>query len=180
MSLALLLPLLLVGVPPFAQTAAPPAAASADVPCATPRPSLPAGLEGWTTREPLAAGGSTRSAPVMVIGRAADLRLVPAERVTVTVPPPRPLEAGGTAGLALFQVAEAGRYRVALGTAAWIDVARAGRALPPVAYGHGPACTGIRKIVDFDLAPGRYVLQLSGTQAPTLPVMIVRARRGVA
>ena len=75
----------------------------------------------------------------------------------------------------MFQVARAGTYRVALGTSAWIDVVRAGRALPSQAHGHGPACTGIRKIVDFRLTPGRYVLQLSGTMATTLPVLIGRS-----
>ena len=59
---------------------------------------------------------------------------------------------------------------------AWVDVVRAGRALASSAHGHGPACTGIRKIVDFRLQPGRYVLQVSGGTSASVPVLIARAQ----
>ncbi|MEH3047056.1 hypothetical protein [Sphingomonas adhaesiva] len=148
--------------------------AATDPRCATVRPAIPVELARWSQRTALAAGTSTRSAPVLVIGQATDLRLAPVERVTVAAQPGRTTDAGGTAGLALFQVARAGTYRVALGEAAWIDVIRAGRALPSRAHGHGPMCSGIRKIVDFRLVPGRYVLQIAGTQSGAVPVMIAR------
>ncbi|WP_277979316.1 hypothetical protein [Sphingomonas phyllosphaerae] len=172
LTLSLLLPLL-VAAAPIAQ--APGAEPTADQRCAVSRPPLPAGLTGWSRRAPLAAGTSTRSAPVIVVGHGADLRLAPADQVTPAVTSQREPDTGETAGLALFQVARPGTYRVALGNAAWIDVVRAGRALTASAHGHGPACTGIRKMVDFKLEPGRYVLQLSGTKAASLPVMIARA-----
>ncbi|WP_258046302.1 hypothetical protein [Sphingomonas folli] len=176
-TVSLLLPLF-VAAAPIAQAPAPEPAA--DQRCAVARPALPAGLTGWSRRAPLAAGISTRSAPVIVVGHGADLRLAPAEQVTPAVAPPREPDLGETAGLALFQIARAGTYRVALGDAAWIDVVRAGRALAASAHGHGPACSGIRKMVDFQLGPGRYVLQLSGTKASSLPVMIARAPRVAA
>lgn len=141
------------------------------------RPAFPPELSGWSTRSALAAGKSTRSAPVMVVGRGIDLRLAAAGSVTPPVTPKKLAEAGDTAGLALFQITRAGTYRVALGGPAWIDVVRAGKALPSTAHAHGPMCTGIRKIVDFRLRPGRYVLQLTGTQAPTIPVLIAHAGR---
>ena len=43
-----------------------------------------------------------------------------------------------------------------------------------VAHGRGPACSGIRKMVDFALEPGLYVLQIAGNGGPSLPVMIAR------
>jgi hypothetical protein len=55
-----------------------------------------------------------------------------------------------------------------------VDVIREGAAVPSVAHGHGPACTGIRKMVDFDLASGAYTLQLAGNASATLPLMLVR------
>lgn len=176
MSPALLLPLLLAAAPLPAQDAA----ATSDMSCATVRPAYPAGLEGWTTREPVLAGSSVRSAPVIAIGRAADVRLVAAERITPATPPARQPEPSSGAGLVLFQVAQPGIYRVALGGSAWIDVVRAGKALRSTAHGHGPTCTGIRKIVDFNLTTGRYILQLTGAQGMTLPVMIVRSRKVAA
>lgn len=80
---------------------------------------------------------------------------------------------GGTAALLSFTVAKAGVYQIGLGSGAWIDVVSGGKALGSVAHGHGPICTGLRKIVDFELAPGRYALQLSGIKAATIRVMIV-------
>lgn len=164
----LLTPLLLIAAPVLAQEAA------TDQRCATMRPAIPAELSHWGQRTALAAGTSTRSAPVLVIGQAADLRLAAADRVTVATPPGRSVEPDGSAGLALFQIERAGTYRVALGDAAWVDVVRAGRALPSRAHGHGPMCSGIRKIVDFDLSPGRYVLQIAGTSSSAVAVLIAR------
>ena len=161
--------LLLAGAPQAAEPAA-------DPKCATVRPAFPAGFGGWSTRAPLAAGASPRTAPVLAVGRAADLTLHPLADVTPVAPWGKPPAPGGQAGLAMFQVARGGTYRVALGSAAWVDVVRAGRALASSAHGHGPACTGIRKIVDFRLQPGRYVLQVSGGTSASVPVLIARAQ----
>ena len=69
---------------------------------------------------------------------------------------------------------EAARYRIALGAGAWIDVVEDGRAVTSVAHAHGPACSGIHKTVDFDLAPGKYVLQVAGSDAPVATVMVAK------
>lgn len=167
----LLLPLaaMLPAVPATAQDGV-----VSDPRCATIRPSFPAELAGWSTRTPLAAGRAPRNAPVLALGRGADLSLHPLVQVQAVAPWGREPMPESQGGLAMFQVTRAGTYRVALGSAAWIDVVRAGKSLPSSAHGHGPACTGIRKIVDFRLTPGRYVLQLSGSAAATLPVLIAR------
>ncbi len=173
MSPALLFPLLMAAAPPQESPAPEPA-------CAATRPVLPVGFEGWSVRTPTDAGAGTRSAPVMVLGRATDLRLVPFDRLIPATPPVRIPEAGSVAGMALFQVARAGTYRFALGGPAWIEIVRGGHVVPAVAHGHGPACTGIRKMIDFRLAPGRYIMQLTGASAATLPVMIAPAQRVAA
>ena len=50
---------------------------------------------------------------------------------------------------------------------------RDGKIIGSVAHTEGPPCSGIRKIVDFTLAPGRYALQLSGaTKAPTRVLIV--------
>lgn len=147
---------------------------SADPRCATIRPAFPAELAGWSTRAPLVAGTAPRNAPVLLVGRGADVSLAPGDQLQPVAAPGRAPEAGTSGGLLMFQVARAGTYRVALGGPAWIDVVRRGRALASTGHGHGPACTGIRKIVDFRLAPGRYVLQLTGSVATSLPVLIGR------
>ncbi|WP_260599645.1 hypothetical protein [Sphingomonas endolithica] len=78
----------------------------------------------------------------------------------------------GNGALASFTVARAGPYRIGLSNAARVDVVRGGKALESIAHGHGPICTGLRKIVDFTLPRGTYVLQLSGMPADETKVMI--------
>lgn len=174
MSPALFLPLLLSAANPLPQEPA------TDPSCATVRVALPVGLEGWGARAPIEAGSSVRNAPVLTIGRASDLQLVTTDRITPVALPGRTPPAGSGGGLALFQVAEPGTYQVALGSTGWIDVVRAGKSLPAVTFAHGPACTGIRKVVDYRLRPGRYILQLSGTPGMAVPVLIARKRQAAA
>ena len=71
-------------------------------------------------------------------------------------------------------ITEAGTYAVAIDQTAWIDVARDGASLHSSGNGHGPACSSIRKIVDFQLQPGRYTINVSRTQAPTVRLLVVR------
>lgn len=81
----------------------------------------------------------------------------------------------GKSAIAYFAIPRTGTYKVALGSGAWVDVVSQGRALASTAHGHGPACTGIRKIVDFNLAKGLYALQLAGIAGDSVKVMIVPA-----
>jgi hypothetical protein len=90
--------------------------------------------------------------------------VVPGEAVRV-----RPAQGAVTLG-----IAEAGTYGIALDIPAWIDVSRDGRALASVRHGHGPACSTICKIVDFELSPGRYTVTLSRTEAPNARILVVR------
>lgn len=82
---------------------------------------------------------------------------------------------GGNAALVPIQIDTGGTYRIALSDASWIDVTTANQVLPSIAHRHGPACSGIRKIVDFKLDSGRYALHLSGMKAASVKVLIERA-----
>ncbi|MES3081389.1 hypothetical protein [Sphingomonas faeni] len=75
-----------------------------------------------------------------------------------------------------FDVAKAGTYRVALGGAAWIDVVQSGKVLTSAAHAHGPACSPVKKMVDFVLPAGRYALQLSGAKTAELFVSVTTIR----
>ena len=139
---------------------------AAPAPCATPAPPPPE-FVGWEKRAALADGGT------IAIGQSAALTLASAPRFAVT---PGHAPAAGTFGATLrFTVATAGTYRVAVGSAVWIDVVRAGASLTSTAHDRGPACSPVRKIVDFRLAPGVYALQVSGSATPSVGVMVVRA-----
>src|SRR3546814_11240362 len=66
------------------------------------------------------------------------------------------------------EVKKAGRLIVALDAGAWIDLVRDGAAQKSITHGHGPACSGIRKMVEYDVTPGRYQLQIGN--APTAAI----------
>lgn len=54
----------------------------------------------------------------------------------------------------------------------WVDVAQDGKPAETVRFGPGPACSGIRKAVVFDLEAGEHVLELSGGTENTVGVLI--------
>ena len=140
--------------------------------------ALPAELAGWSPRgrRTATASAGAASSTALGLGRAAQLRLTPTPAVRYALRPEKPGELSGYGGLASFTILRSGIYRVALGSAAWVDVVRNGKAVKSVAHGHGPACSGIRKLVSFRLPPGRYLLQVSGNADPVIKAMVVPLR----
>ena len=129
--------------------------------------AVPPALAGFA--RPVAA----RAGAVLEPGRAMRVPLTRDARLTVA---PGKVPAPGThGGTFTLKVARAGRYRIALDAAVWIEVAHGGaHRLTSVAHGHAPPCSGARKLVDFDLAPGTYLVQLSGAAAPAATVLVAR------
>lgn len=143
--------------------------------CATPG-ELPASLEGWRETASLQAAGNRKAlrGARLTPGQAAAVTLLPTPKVAYPV---RPEKTGGTVsygGILSFSVAEEGVWRVALGAAPWIDVVKDGVALRSVAHGPGPECTGIRKMVDYQLSPGTYTLQIAANGTDAVAVMVAR------
>lgn len=155
-----------------AQPATPPGASPA---CpATPAP-LPPAFSAWPNATALTSApdkpglAMTQIAP----GEAENLALHPTAEVHYVSPPAKPGGAGSFGGMVGVHVTAAGTYRVALGAPAWIDLVANGATLPATGHGHGPDCSGIRKIVDFALQPGDYVLQVAASATPSLTVLVV-------
>ncbi len=133
---------------------------------------LPAELGGWSRMTPLAGGADVAGAAQLPLGGGARATLVATPALRPARTPPKADAPDTFGGLFSVTIAVAGRYRVALGGAAWVDVLSGSRSLTSVAHGHGPACSPIRKTVDFDLAPGRYLLQLTGSKTAILPLIV--------
>ncbi|WP_298091581.1 homogentisate 1,2-dioxygenase [uncultured Sphingomonas sp.] len=151
------------------------AQAAAPAPCPTSPAPLPAMLSGWRQSAPVAAAQNTRgvSRAMLPIGTSVRAALHPFAELAFTVPPPpKASSPAAQGGLFAFSITRPGRYRVALDAPAWVDVVAAGRAATAVAHGHGPACSGIRKMVDFDLRAGRYLLQVAGHEGSSLTLMV--------
>lgn len=168
MMIAMMMAVLLGGASPAQEQA------TAQPPCPANPVALPAEMAGWRRMVPLKAGTSAAKATDLAIGEGARLALLPAAGLAYPVPPAKPGDAASKGGIVSVRVPVDGRYRIALGAGAWIDVVKDGKALPSAAHSHGPACSGIRKMVDFDLTPGRYLIQLAASPAADLPIMVAR------
>ena len=128
--------------------------------------TLPTELAAWRNPAPL-------SGPLHT-GMAVNLALRPIAELQPAVAPHQARDGGATTGARLdLDVAAAGTYRVAIDHGAWIDMVKDGQPLRPVANARGPACSSIHRILDFPLSPGRYVIQLSGTAAPSARLLVV-------
>ena len=139
---------------------------------------LPAALAGWTEKVPLIAAQDSMSVAAAAItpGGAVDVGLVSTPAVTYIAQPSHPGDAASYGGMLSLAVATAGTYRIAVGSAAWVDLVRGQTLLNSVGHGRGPACSGIRKMVDFEVPPGSYVLQIVGNTEPRIPVLVVKLR----
>ncbi len=145
-------------------------------PCPATAPALPPELAGWATKAAITAAAQARDGAKSVLapGQAATIALLPTPQVRYPAQPAKAGDGASHGGLVSFAVATPGTYRVALGAGAWIAVAQRGSLLASVGHGHGPACSGVRKMVDFALRPGRYVLEIAASAQPSLDVMIAR------
>lgn len=137
---------------------------------------IPAPLGGWTSAAPLKAAADYKSSrrAELVPGKAAVVGLLQTPKVEYPVRPEKP---GGTVsfgGIIRFAVAEEGVWRVALSSGAWVDLIKDGEAAASIAHGRGPACTGIRKMVDYRLKPGTYALQVAANGSDTVTLMVAR------
>lgn len=151
------------------ETMTPPAACPASP--ATPPPAFAA----WSNATAMPAATDQPGLAIARIapGEAEILALRPTPEVHYALRPAKP---GGTVsygGMVQLTIKDAGTYRVALGSAAWVDLLADGKSLTSSAHGHGPDCTGIRKIVDFTLQPGDYVLQVAANGTPEVTLLVV-------
>ena len=147
---------LLLATPALAQDAAPD--------CKVTTPAYPGPLASWP--KPVVSDGK-----LIAVGQAAKLVLVPQEKLKYAVKPQK----DGLGAILTVQVMAKGRYQIASSGRVWIDLLHAGGALTSVEHAHGPACSGIAKIVQFDLEPGPYTIALSGGASPDLTLLIAPA-----
>lgn len=121
------------------------------------------------------AGQTFSQMAALTLGQPTGVALGDTGKVTYLAMPEHAPPPGSKGGLLKFVATVVGTYRIALGTGAWIDVLdAAAKPVVSVAHMHGAACSGVRKIVDFRLAPGTYAVQLSGSGDATTSVTVSR------
>lgn len=146
--------------------------------CSAPA-AVPADLAGWSAahrsvKAAVKAGGAAKA--LLEQGVAVDAALAPTPKVAYAIEPGKPGGSVSYGGLFAFDVAAAGRYRVAQSGRSWVDVIVDGKAVPSVAHGHGPDCSGIAKMVEYDLPAGRHLLQIAANGEQALAVMVAPVR----
>jgi hypothetical protein len=136
----------------------------------------PPALAGWTSKQDVSSASKADGLPraALTIDRGATVALHPTREVSYVAQPDKPGGSVASGGLLSVSIATAGTYQVNLSSGAWIDLLQDGKAVLSTAHAPGPACTGIRKTVQFPLQPGRYVLQLSANADPIIQVMVSR------
>jgi hypothetical protein len=160
-----------------ALAAGPTAAQPAASVCQSSDLGLAPSLAAWTAKiDVVSATGPAGLGPAELrVGQAARVTLHGTREVSYSAQPAKPGGSVAHGGLLGLSVDRAGTYRVVLSSAAWVDVVRDGQAVASIAHGHGPDCSTIRKMVDYPLQPGVYVLQISANADPQAAVMVTGA-----
>jgi len=81
----------------------------------------------------------------------------------------------GYAGLAAIDVPKAGTLQLALDNKTYVDLVRSGKPLALAGEPRMKGCHGVPKMLAFKVAPGRYLVQLSG--APGTSIRIATSLR---
>lgn len=136
-------------------------------------PALAAWAEPHGSLNAVSRARATKGA-LLTLGEAVDATLLPTPTVKYSVPPVKPGGSVSFGGMFAFDVADAGTYRVSLSTHSWTDVIEGNAALQSVAHGHGPECTSLAKMVDYELQPGRHILQIAANGEPGVTIMVVK------
>lgn len=166
--------MLLAAAVPAAAAAAPSGKDTASCPAA---PVLPPELADWArgaTSKTIYAYGDDLGADWSPLGAArTELPLHKFESLRYGIAPDHKPDVYKFGGMIPIDVKKPGRLVVALDAGAWIDLVRDGKVVKSVTHGHGPACSGIRKMVEFDATQGRYLLQIVNAPTASIHAMAV-------
>jgi hypothetical protein len=127
-------------------------------------------------RSLLAKPSSAVSGGDAAMGAGVTVALVPFADAKLPMAPSRaPKYPDSYAGFVhIAALPKAGTYRVTLAHGAWIDAVQDGHVLKPIAFSGAKGCDGIAKSVKFDLAATPLVIELSGTSAHAIAVVVTR------
>jgi hypothetical protein len=76
----------------------------------------------------------------------------------------------GYAGLAAIDVPKAGTLQLAVDNRTYVDLVRGGKPLALAGEPKTKGCVGVQKILDFKVAPGRYLIQFSGSPEKSVKI----------
>ncbi len=171
-TLSLLLTLV-IAITPAVGHAQAPAASSAPATCSTAMDAaLPAAWSAWTQPEAVTAAPTPATQPELSLGHAYKVQYAPIATVQYPVALNKVVP-NSFGGLFMLTIDKTGTYTVALDGDGWIGMVKDGQELRSASHAHGPDCSTIHKLVDFQLDPGHYTLQISNTAKDSGVVEVV-------
>ena len=88
-------------------------------------------------------------------------------------PSPAPKSSDTYAGfIRVSTIPKPGTYRITVSHGAWIDAVQDGRELKAVAFSSVAGCNGIAKSVKFEMAAAPLLIELSGTTASAVAIVV--------
>jgi hypothetical protein len=113
-------------------------------------------------------------ASATIDGKAFDLKLLDLDAAGLPKPPERaPKATPSKAGFLSFTApTAAGAYQITLSAGAWIDIVQNSNYIKPSGFSGATDCPGVRKTIRVSLAASPFTLQVSGTQAPSIGIVI--------
>jgi len=122
---------------------------------------------GWSEPARHAAHRLPRFNPMLEVDGAHQLQLLVQRSVILATKEGRPGWMNRFGGLAAVETDRPGKLDIWLSSRARVDLVRDGETLPAVERSRS-GCTGIYEMLTFDVQPGRYLLQITDSQAPAL------------
>jgi hypothetical protein len=123
--------------------------------------------EGWAKPARHVAAENPRMRFALEPNSSAQLELHVQRSVVLATKQGKPGWMNRFAGLAAIDVKKAGKLDVALSSRAYVDLVRDGRTLQSVDHRRAN-CSGVSKVVTFDVEPGRYIVQIADSQARSI------------
>jgi hypothetical protein len=128
------------------------------------------------TADTVPAGKSEGAAPALRLHELYSVALSPQDQVTFRVPPGGRKPADGAyAGVAVLHITRPGTYRVSTDQPVRIDLEMGTQTVASTNYLEQPGCSAPHKIVQFTLAAGDLLLELSNARKAVVLLTVTRA-----
>jgi hypothetical protein len=137
-------------------------------------PPPPEPWTSWMQSGNAIAGGEAASAPRLILGKPLAATLRPTTQVQFAATPGKS-DAKSYGGLLTLALKEPARIGIGLSGPAWVDIVTGSAPQPSADHDHGPECSGIRKIVWFDLQPGLHIIQIADAPGREIRIMAADA-----
>lgn len=123
---------------------------------------------GWDAPKKHLAARAPEMKFALTTGTSNQIELRAAKDVTFAVASDRKPGPNTSAGLAGLDVQKAGKLDVILSNRTYVDLVRDGKILKSTGHASLAKCPGFKKLVSFDVQPGRYVVQLNDAPERTV------------